>query len=183
MSFRTRVLEMVDVMMRVPPILLIDEILKIGLGIPVQMDAGNVTFPIMNNTTVYSTNISAINTDRNISDIPLINTTNANKKLTSTFAPLMGMVVNTTAANPSLEQVIADVSLTSLNRGMLDTSLSTLIEILATSTCFVDILSVTLIKIAICLLGKYYLSECNTLVHKVFELNYCNYKDSLIFFK
>lgn len=167
MSFRTRVLEMVDVIMRVPPILLIDEILKIGLGIPMQMDAGNITFsiPEMNNTTVYNSNISAFYPDRNISDLPLLNTTNGHKRL-STFVPLMDMVMNATAVNLSLEQVIADASLTSLNRGILDTSLSTLIEILATSTCFVDILSVTLIKIAICLLGKCYISNCNILYRR-----------------
>lgn len=157
MSLRTRVLEMVDVMMRVPPILLIDEILKIGLGIPTQTDLGNVTLSMsdVNNTTVHGSNISVSQAEGNLStSIPLINATNANKVLSGTVTPFIEMVVNGTSASPSLEQTIADVSLSSLNRGMLDTSLSTLIEILATSTCLVDILSVTLIKIAVCLLGK-----------------------------
>lgn len=155
---------MVDVMMRVPPILLIDEILKIGLGIPMQTDVSNVTLPmseINNNTTIdhSSSNISVSLAEGNLStsSIPLFNATNTNKVLSDTIKPLIEMVVNGTSANPSLEQTIADVSLSSLNRGMLDTSLSALIEILATSTCLLDILSVTLIKIAVCLLGKSYI--------------------------
>lgn len=37
MSFRAKVLGLVDVMMRVPPILVIDEILKIGMGLPTRL--------------------------------------------------------------------------------------------------------------------------------------------------
>ncbi|EDV92687.1 GH18695 [Drosophila grimshawi] len=40
MSIRTQVLGFVDVMMRVPPIIVIDEILKIGMGLPTQLKTG-----------------------------------------------------------------------------------------------------------------------------------------------
>lgn len=38
MSFRLRVRDLIDVLLRVPPLFLIDELLRIGLGIPFQTE-------------------------------------------------------------------------------------------------------------------------------------------------
>lgn len=43
MSVRTKVLGLVDVIMRVPPLFIIDEILKISMGIPAQTNLGSST--------------------------------------------------------------------------------------------------------------------------------------------
>lgn len=151
MSLRTRVLEVVDIMMRVPPIFLIDEILKIGLGLPMQMDVGNIT---LSSSDVNATGFSANLAGGNVSSMSLTNDTiTTTQNLSGAFTHSMSTMLNA-STNRSFDEVIADASLSSLNRGILDTSLSTLIEILAASTCLVDILSVTLIKIAICLMGK-----------------------------
>lgn len=52
MSVRTKVLGLVDVIMRVPPLFVIDEILKIGMGLPNSfsiMDIENATISGTNN--------------------------------------------------------------------------------------------------------------------------------------
>ncbi|XP_075148711.1 TRC8 ring finger protein isoform X2 [Haematobia irritans] len=67
MSIRTKVLGMVDVMMRVPPILVIDEILKIDMGIPSGSNGGvtigatvtDAAATVLENTTEAVVNIDS----------------------------------------------------------------------------------------------------------------------------
>lgn len=49
MSFRLRVRELIDVILRVPPLFLIDELLRIGLGIPYQTE-NEISLEIANAT-------------------------------------------------------------------------------------------------------------------------------------
>lgn len=50
MSLRTRVLNLVDVLLRVPPLFVIDELLRIGLGVQEQVDSTTATIQNDNST-------------------------------------------------------------------------------------------------------------------------------------
>lgn len=54
MSLRTRVLNLVDVLLRVPPLFVIDELLRIGLGVQEQVES---TTTIQNDNSTISDNI------------------------------------------------------------------------------------------------------------------------------
>lgn len=49
MSFRLRLRELIDVILRVPPLFLIDELLRIGLGLPYQTE-NEISLDIDNST-------------------------------------------------------------------------------------------------------------------------------------
>lgn len=162
---------MVDVMMRVPPILVIDEILKIGMGLPTRLypspnDSQNVESQskglesiidassaggILNNVT------AAITTQSSIPELPEISAA-------SDIASTLDLVLkNTTTAAASFfnastlaaGQAIAN-STTMLNTpgGAASSTFGVIIEELATDADFADILSLTSTKFLICLMGQ-----------------------------
>lgn len=125
MSIRTKVLGMVDVMMRVPPILVIDEILKIGMGLP---------------SRTYSAN--SVDSGGGI-DVPLNNNTD-----TSIAYNILTNVTNFT--NASLEQAIDNAT----TGGFLSSSFGVLIDDFAKDMYITEILSMTAAKIALCVFSK-----------------------------
>lgn len=79
MSVRTKVLGLVDVIMRVPPLLVIDEILKISMGLPGSTtNTDSVTAADLTSSTLVETLESSLNNDKN-------NTINASKKIIDTL--------------------------------------------------------------------------------------------------
>ncbi|XP_037945800.1 protein TRC8 homolog isoform X2 [Teleopsis dalmanni] len=131
MSIRTKVLGLVDVMMRVPPILIIDEILKIGMGLPTRF------YPGYNMTSVDGTNSS------NVINVE-----------SSTFS---SSVVNST--NTVLSQAVNNASNAAVSEGMLSRSFTDMMDDLAQEDTFSDILALTSIKFIICVLG-FFAASC-----------------------
>lgn len=149
MSIRTKVLGMVDIMMRVPPIIIIDELLKIGLGLPGQyvastansMDSGG-----------GSDIVDAIGLNNTANLNPLLNITTATtttlEVTEAVAAAAAAAVVNssTTAATSSVLNATAS--------GFFSNAFGTLLEEMANDTYITDLLSITTIKFIICLFGK-----------------------------
>lgn len=133
MSIRTKVLGMVDVMMRVPPILVIDEILKIDMGLPSSSGSSNSA----GNSgaggggggggIVASAIVSAIE---------------------NTTAGVLG------AAAAAATNSATTTTTTSSGGGVLSQSFGALIEDFAKDTYISDLLALTSVKFLICLLGE-----------------------------
>lgn len=77
MSIRTKVLGLVDVIMRVPPLFIIDEILKLSMGLPVttieshtssSSDIINTIISASNDSNSSSTSTSTVNNFANLTD-------------------------------------------------------------------------------------------------------------------
>lgn len=148
MSIRTQVLGFVDVMMRVPPIMVIDEILKIGMGLPTRL------YPDKVGGTDSLTTVEAVNNGGGSTD--------TFRSLKSFFGigsdePSTSMPDSISTSNTSheiLEQTIEDASKTANTNGMLSNNFNTLMDELAHDDMLADILSITTVKFVICLLGK-----------------------------
>lgn len=148
MSIRTQVLGFVDVMMRVPPIMVIDEILKIGMGLPTRL------YPDKLGGTESLTTVEAVNSGSSATD--------SFRSLKSFFGigndePTTSMPDSISTSNTSheiLEQTIEDASKTANTNGMLSTNFNTLMDELAHDDMLADILSITTVKFVVCLLGK-----------------------------
>lgn len=153
MSIRTKVLGMVDVMMRVPPIIVIDEILKIGMGLPSRsyqttnsVDAGGglsadtVVISDVTNPTTLLNNSSADNA------------TNLSQTSTSAAYDLFNNFTN--VANATLEQAIDNATTAAAAGGILSSSFGAMLEDIAKDTYLSDLLSITSVKFIICILGK-----------------------------
>lgn len=149
MSIRTKVLGMVDVMMRVPPIIVIDEILKIGMGLPSR------TYQIINSVDaggglpsdpVVIAEATALlnNTSTDDSDL--------SQSATSTVYDLFSNVTN--YSNATLEQAIDNATAAAAAGGILSNSFGAMLEDLAKDMYLADLLSITSVKFIICLLGK-----------------------------
>lgn len=143
MSLRTKVLGMVDVMMRVPPILVIDEILKIGMGLPSRsyktansVDAGG--------------GITLTTSESNLHDNLLNNSTDVSSTLSSVAYDVANNVTNNTQMEQTIENVTAAVTAGSF----LSSSFGAFLEDLAKDIYLSDLLSITSVKIIICILGK-----------------------------
>lgn len=133
MSVRTKMLGFVDVILRVPPIFIIDEILKISMGLPftTQNDStllDNSQIPIIETATSVSAGDSADNI--------LFNGNNNNTITSSNFS----------SSNSSLEQF--------LNTSSAELFGDAISAAAADDTEFYKLISLTSLKFLSCLLGK-----------------------------
>lgn len=145
MSIRTQVLGLVDVMMRVPPIIVIDEILKIGMGVPIQLGASKAY-------TVESDAIKSSQSDASHS--------------ADTFATIkaffgIGSEDSTTTSSlishrnqAILEHTIENASKSAQASGMLSNNFNNIMDELANDSLLANMLSITTVKFVVCLLGK-----------------------------
>ncbi|CAD6993734.1 protein TRC8 homolog isoform X2 [Ceratitis capitata] len=141
MSVRTKVLGLVDVMMRVPPILVIDEVLKISMGLPTRFyptptDSNLLqTAEFTENHTQTHTNMP---TDASIIFPELINSSLLNSTSSSDDSPL--------------ERAIVNASTTAATSGVLSSTFGVMMNELAQDTFLSDVLSITSVKFIICLI-------------------------------
>ncbi|XP_023178037.1 protein TRC8 homolog isoform X2 [Drosophila hydei] len=144
MSIRTQVLGLVDVMMRVPPIMVIDEILKIGMGVPIQIGTNKVY--TMDTDAAKSSQTDASNS-------------------TDTFATIkafFGMGSTDSASTSSsissrnqeiLEHTIENASKSAQTGGVLSHNFNNLMDELANDSILANMLNITTVKFVVCLLG------------------------------
>ncbi|KAI8123223.1 Protein TRC8 like protein [Lucilia cuprina] len=143
MSIRTKVLGMVDVMMRVPPILVIDEILKIGMGLPSR------SYQTANSVDAGGGISTSTETDAFSTDNLLNNNTEASAS--SMAYNVLNNVTNIT--NATLEHTIDNATAAATAGGILSSSFGSILEDLAKDIYLSDLLSITSVKIIICILG------------------------------
>lgn len=152
MSIRTKVLGMVDVMMRVPPILVIDEILKIGMGIPSR------TYQTANSvdTGGGGGGVMPDPADTSLQDILLNNSSDSSLSASSSSVAYNVLNnVTTNITNATLEQTIDNATTAAVTAGgVLSSSFGAILEDLAKDIYLSDLLSLTSVKILICVLGK-----------------------------
>ncbi|XP_034484783.1 protein TRC8 homolog isoform X1 [Drosophila innubila] len=159
MSIRTQVLGFVDVMMRVPPIMVIDEILKIGMGLPTRLypDKVTPTDAVTTSTTSPGTGYMDVNTSTDtFSTIKAFFGMGSDETTTATAAAAAVSAVTSSISNSSqeiLEKSIENASKSAHANGLLSNTFNTLIDELAHDGMLSDILSITTIKFVICLLG------------------------------
>ncbi|XP_067617646.1 protein TRC8 homolog isoform X2 [Eurosta solidaginis] len=145
MSLRTKVLGLVDVMMRVPPILVIDEVLKISMGLPTRF------YPA-------ATDLDVVGAGSELSENQ---TQTENKIFTNTPSNLAnkmnaGLVNSTNPGSPAdesqLERAIINASTTAATNGVLSSSFGNMMNELTQETFLSDVLSLTSVKFVICLI-------------------------------
>lgn len=150
----------VDVMMRVPPIMVIDEILKIGMGLPTRLypDKVSATDAVTTTTTTPGTgHMDASTSSDTFSTIKSF--FGMDKDETTAAGAAVVSAVTSSISNSSqefLEKSIENASKSAHANGLLSNTFNTLIDELAHDGMLSDILSITTIKFVICLLG-----ECN----------------------
>lgn len=139
MSIRTKVLGMVDVMMRVPPILVIDEILKIGMGLPSR-----------------SYTDKSVDKGGGVGDLSSFHHQSSNNSVDMAAGTdsITNFDMFTQITNASLEKAIDNASTAAIAGGVLSSSFGNLIDELAKDSYLSDLLSITSIKFVICVLGK-----------------------------
>ncbi|KAH8312696.1 hypothetical protein KR044_012227 [Drosophila immigrans] len=165
MSIRTQVLGFVDVMMRVPPIIVIDEILKIGMGLPTRLYPDKVPDVTTMTMTTTTTPTTAAPSHMDASNITPATTDTfgtikaffglAGEEATAAAAAAVSAVASSisNSSQEILEQSIENASTTAHTDGMLSSNFNTLMDELAHDGVLADILSITTIKFVICLLG------------------------------
>lgn len=136
MSIRTKVLGMVDVMMRVPPILVIDEILKIDMGLP--SSSGSSSNSAGNSGAGGGGGGGGVG---NVASA-IVNA------IENTTAGVLG------AAAAAATNSATTTTTTSSGGGVLSQSFGALIEDFAKDTYISDLLALTSVKFLICLLGE-----------------------------
>ncbi|XP_036322757.1 protein TRC8 homolog isoform X2 [Rhagoletis pomonella] len=144
MSVRTKVLGLVDVMMRVPPILVIDEVLKISMGLPTRFYPATIDqglSPIgefIENQTHSKTNapIGSAAVFPELNNANLGNHTNG----------------DSSGGDSLLERAIVNASTTATSNGVLSSSFGIMMNELAQDTVLSDVLSITSVKFVICLI-------------------------------
>ncbi|KRF99398.1 uncharacterized protein Dwil_GK11181, isoform B [Drosophila willistoni] len=143
MSMRTKVLGLVDVMMRVPPIMVIDEILKIGMGLPTRM------YPEKNEAGTSTTTVE-------VSTEPPSNN-EAFSFITTFFGLSSGSGPDPSppgeAGQNVIEQAIDNASKAAQSRGMLGNGFNTIMDGLAHDEAIASIISITTVKFVLCILG------------------------------
>ncbi|KAH8232653.1 hypothetical protein KR032_011166 [Drosophila birchii] len=148
MSMRTKVLGLVDVMMRVPPVMVIDEILKIGMGLPTRLYPEKSPPSSSSDESLPKTDASLTDTDQD----PFASI--------KAFFGLGGgdaMAAATTsaaaAAQAALERSIENASRSAQSEGILSSGFNSLMDELAHDETLSDVLSITTVKFVICLFG------------------------------
>ncbi|KAM8707152.1 hypothetical protein ACLKA7_011277 [Drosophila subpalustris] len=165
MSMRTQVLGFVDVMMRVPPIMVIDEILKIGMGLPTRLypDKVSPTDAVTTTTTTTtttpgtghmeaSTNTDTFSTIKAFFGMGSEETTSSASAAAAAVSAVTSSMSNS-SSQEILEKTIENASKSAHANGLLSNNFNTLIDELAHDGMLSDILSITTIKFVICLLG------------------------------
>ncbi|KAH8258216.1 hypothetical protein KR038_007860 [Drosophila bunnanda] len=146
MSMRTKVLGLVDVMMRVPPVMVIDEILKIGMGLPTRLYPDKSSPSSSSAEPLPKTDASAADLDQD----PFAS-------IKAFFGLGDGMAAATTsaaaAAQEVLERSIEKASRSAQSDGILSSGFNSLMEELAHDETLSDVLSITTVKFVICLFG------------------------------
>ncbi|XP_016952650.1 protein TRC8 homolog isoform X2 [Drosophila biarmipes] len=144
MSVRTKVLGLVDVMMRVPPIMVIDEILKIGMGLPTRLypdkDRGGPGASIAPPT---ESPPESSNPLASIKEFFGLGSGDGLGQMTPAVA----------AAQSALEQTIENASQSAKTHGMLSSVFNTVMDELSQDQTLADVLSITTVKFVICLFG------------------------------
>lgn len=140
MSVRTKMLGFVDVILRVPPIFIIDEILKMSMGLPFSTQNDST---ILENGGVGNSQISIINTASDAAggsaDSMLFNDNSSSSTISSS---------NFSSNSSSLEQFL-NTSSAELFGDAMSAAAAT-----ADDTEFYKIVSLTSLKFLSCLLGK-----------------------------
>ncbi|XP_073818074.1 TRC8 ring finger protein isoform X2 [Musca autumnalis] len=131
MSIRTKVLGMVDVMMRVPPILIIDEILKIDMGLPSS-----------SSTSSSSSNTAGVGGGGGggVMEAALDAIDNSTAGVMASVAAAAATAATTTTTATS-------------SGGFLSQTLGALVDDFASDTYISDLLALTSVRFLICLLG------------------------------
>lgn len=161
MSIRTKVLGLVDIMMRVPPLLVIDEILKIGMGLstrfyPSSLEEGaDMTDPNIGVVTADAGGGGGGGGDVLSGSTPLEALLEGNAAATAANLVNTAVTNATSAANTILEAAIDNASSYAATGGVLSSSFGNLMDELAQETSLSDILSITSVKFVICLIGEF----------------------------
>lgn len=156
MSVRTKMLGFVDVILRVPPIFIIDEILKISMGLPFNTQTNDPTLDtnhmsIMDGaitsaaTTTTTTTSAASDADNNI----LVNgSSSISSNLSNSFSAAA-------AINSTLEQIFNETTNSMFGGGEAASAAAAgTAEAFVDDTEFYKLLSLTTLKFFSCLLGK-----------------------------
>ncbi|XP_055848263.1 protein TRC8 homolog isoform X2 [Episyrphus balteatus] len=153
MSFRAKVLGLVDVMMRVPPILVIDEILKIGMGLPTRLyppleKTGALTDDVVIEGVPVDGNISSSTTASNLSTSTsnLTNNNNNVPGLATTASAAIGLLIKN--ATETVGGVVDGGGGNAGGGFVVEEGFEAAIE-----SNLNDILSITAVKFVICLVG------------------------------
>ncbi|XP_065354181.1 protein TRC8 homolog isoform X2 [Calliphora vicina] len=148
MSIRTKVLGMVDVIMRVPPILVIDEILKIGMGLPSRsyqtnnsVDAGGGGLNVIG---IPETDIISSSHDNLLN-----NSTDASSSSAASNVAYNIMNNVTNIANATSENATVTGTAVSILSGIF----GAIMEDILTDIYMLDPFSTLSVKIIICILG------------------------------
>lgn len=143
MSVRTKVLGLVDVMMRVPPILVIDEVLKISMGLPTRFYPAPADPSLL--TAEFTANQTPSNTKVTVSSTAFTELNNASL-INSTSGDNAG-------GDSPLERAIINASATAATSGVLSSSFGHMMNELSQDTFLSDVLSITSVKFIVCLIG------------------------------
>lgn len=145
MSIRTQVLGLVDVMMRVPPIIVIDEILKIGMGVPIQLGASK-TYTV-DSEAIKSSQSDASNSADTFATIKaFFGVGSEDSATTSSLTSHRNQAI--------LEHTIENASKSAQTSGMLSNNFNNIMDELANDSLLANMLSITTVKFVVCLLGK-----------------------------
>ncbi|XP_064536466.1 protein TRC8 homolog isoform X2 [Drosophila montana] len=143
MSIRTQVLGLVDVMMRVPPIMVIDEILKIGMGVPSQLSSGK-GYAMDTATTSKAKPQEASNSTDTLASIKAFFGMSSEDSAISSIS---------NSSQDILEHTIENASKSAQAGGMLSSNFNSLMDELANDGMLGNILNITTVKFVVCLLG------------------------------
>lgn len=138
MSVRTKMLGFVDVILRVPPIFIIDEILKISMGLPFTAQNDST---LLDNSQMPNIETTTVSTAESVDNI-FFNGNNNSTINTSNFSN----------SNSSLEQFL-NTSSTELFGDAISAAA-------VDDTEFYKLISLTSLKFLSCLLGKFKWCEC-----------------------
>ncbi|EDW58945.1 protein TRC8 homolog isoform X2 [Drosophila virilis] len=144
MSIRTQVLGLVDVMMRVPPIMVIDEILKIGMGVPSQLSSGKGYTMETTTSTTKAAPQEASNSTDTLANIKAFFGMGSEDSATSSIG---------NRSQDILEHTIENASKSAQAGGMLSSNFNSLMDELANDSMLGNILNITTVKFVVCLLG------------------------------
>ncbi|XP_050341077.1 protein TRC8 homolog isoform X1 [Bactrocera neohumeralis] len=142
MSVRTKVLGLVDVMMRVPPILVIDEVLKISMGLPTRFYPSPSDPSLL--TAEFTANQTPSNTKMTVEASTVFTELNNASLINSTSGDNAG-------GDSPLERAIINASATAATSGVLSSSFGNMMNELSQDTFLSDVLSITSVKFIVCL--------------------------------
>ncbi|KAH8271271.1 hypothetical protein KR018_005487 [Drosophila ironensis] len=162
MSVRTKVLGLVDVIMRVPPVMVIDEMLKLGMGLPTRIYHENLlpSSPDLDAAAAEAVEASSASDSSAASSSPAASlggsSSNPAADALSTIKAFFGLDGGQSAAavaQEALEHSIENASRSAQSQGMLSSGFNSMMDELAHDETLSQMLSVTTIKFAICLFG------------------------------